>query len=150
MNPGGGRRLPDMANRMLFVNLPVKDLDRSIDFFTDLGFEFDPQFTDDSATCMVVNDQCSVMLLDEARFKDFTTKAVVDAGSQTETILCLSAESRADVDDLVDKAIVAGGSAANDPMDHGFMYSRSFNDPDGHLWEVLWMDPSALAGEGAA
>lgn len=132
------------GSRMMFVNLPVKDLDRSVDFFTKLGFSFDPRFTDETATQMIVSDDAFVMLLVEDRFKDFTKKELVDATRQTEVILALSAESREGVDELADKALDSGGSLANDPLEMGFMYGRSFNDPDGHLWEVVWMDPSAI------
>jgi hypothetical protein len=128
----------------MFVNLPVKDLDRSVDFFTKLGFSFDPRFTDETATQMIVGDDAFVMLLVEDRFKDFTKKQLVDATKQTEVIVALSAESREGVDELADKALEAGASPANDPLDMGFMYGRSFDDPDGHLWEVVWMDPSAV------
>jgi hypothetical protein len=128
----------------MFVNLPVKDLDRSVDFFTKLGFSFDPRFTDETATQMIVGDDAFVMLLVEDRFKDFTKKELVDATKQTEVIVALSAESREGVDELADKALEAGASPANDPLDMGFMYGRSFDDPDGHLWEVVWMDPSAV------
>ena len=130
--------------RMIFPNLAVKDLDRSVAFFTELGFEFNPQFTDDTATAMIVNEQAVVMLLTEARFKDFTRKELVDPTKQTEAIIALSADSREDVDAFADKALAAGGSPANDPMDLGFMYARSFDDPDGHRWEMVWMDPAAL------
>lgn len=131
-------------SRKIFVNLAVEDLDTSVEFFTKLGFTFDPRFTDESATCMIVSDEAFVMLLAESRFKDFTKKQLADPTTSTEAILAFSAESRAQVDELADKALEAGGSPANDPMDHGFMYGRSFDDPDGHLWEVMWMDPSAI------
>ena len=130
--------------RKIFVNVAVEDLDRSVAFFTKLGFEFDPRFTDESATCMIVSDEAYVMLLVQSRFLDFTKKQLVDPTTQTEAILAVSAESREQVDELADTALEAGGSPANDPMDYGFMYGRSFNDPDGHLWEVMWMNPSAL------
>jgi uncharacterized protein len=133
------------GSRMIFVNLPVKDLDRSVDFFTKLGFSFDPRFTDETATQMIVSDHAFVMLLVENRFKDFTTKELTDATTHTEVITALSAESRQGVDELADKALEAGGSPANEPLEMGdFMYARSFQDPDGHLWEVVWMDPAAL------
>lgn len=128
----------------MFVNLPVKDLQKSIHFFAQLGFEFNPQCTDDSATCMIVNDDCSVMLLAEKRFQDFTKKELVDPVTRTEVILALSADSREGVDGLVDMALAAGAQPSNEPMDEGFMYGRSFQDLDGHLWEVIWMDPTAL------
>ena len=131
-------------SRLIFVNLPVKDLSASVDFFKNLGFEFDPKFTDDSATCMIVSEQAYVMLLVESRFADFTTKPVADARNSTEAILAVSADSREAVDEFADAALAAGGSTANDPMDHGFMYGRSFHDLDGHLWEVLWMSPEAV------
>jgi predicted lactoylglutathione lyase len=130
--------------RKIFVNLAVKDLDRSVEFFTKLGFTFDPRFTDESATCMIVSDEAYVMLLVESRFKDFTKKELADPATQTEAILAVSAESREEVDEFADTALEAGAASANDPMDMGFMYARSFNDPDGHLWEVFWMDPSAI------
>jgi len=132
-----------MASRKIFVNLPVRDLDKSVEFFTTLGFEFNPQFTDDSATCMIVSEEAFVMLLVESRFKDFTKKEVCDSTTHTEAILALSAESREEVDEIVNKALDAGGQPANDPMDQGFMYAWSFQDIDSHLWEVLYMDPSA-------
>jgi predicted lactoylglutathione lyase len=132
------------TSRKIFVNLAVADLDKSVDFFTQLGFAFDPQFTDDQATCMIISDEAFVMLLVEDRFKDFITKELCDATTHTEAILAVSAESRTQVDELVNKALAAGGTPANDPMDEGFMYGRSFHDIDGHLWEVIWMDPSAL------
>ncbi|MBA3402489.1 MAG: VOC family protein [Actinobacteria bacterium] len=136
--------------RMIFVNLPVKDLEKSVDFFTKLGFSFDPRFTDETATQMIVNDGAFVMLLVEDRFKDFTKKQLTDATKQTEVIVALSAESREAVDELADNALEAGGSRANDPLEMGFMYGRSFQDPDGHLWEVIWMDPTALEAESTA
>ena len=131
-------------SRMIFVNLPVGDLQRSVDFWKGLGFDFNPQFTDDRAACMVVSDLACVMLLSEGFFSSFTRKAIVDAGEHTEAIMALSSESREEVDRLTDKALASGGSASNDPQDEGYMYSRSFQDPDGHLWEVLYMDPAAL------
>jgi uncharacterized protein len=133
-----------MASRMIFPNLAVEDLDRSVEFFTQLGFTFDPRFTDETATAMVVNDGAVVMLLVKEKFSDFTSKQLVDPRTHTEAILALSAESREDVDDFADKALAYGGSPANDPMEMDFMYGRSFQDPDGHLWEIFWMDPSTL------
>ena len=138
--------------RMIFPNIAVKDLDRSVAFFTELGFEFDPRFTDDTATAMIVNEQAVVMLLVESKFEEFTTRELVDPTRQTEAIIALSADSREDVDAFADRALATGGSPANDPMDMGFMYGRSFQDPDGHQWEIFWMDPAALeqpVGSGA-
>lgn len=131
-------------SRLIFVNLAVKDLSASMAFFRALGFDFDAKFTDDSAACMVISDQAYAMLIAEPRFKDFTQKAIADARTSTEAILAVSAESRKAVDELADAALGAGASPAGDPMDHGFMYSRSFNDLDGHLWEVMWMSPEAV------
>ncbi|MDX6628202.1 MAG: uncharacterized protein QOH00_448 [Gaiellales bacterium] len=132
------------TSRTLFVNLGVRDLEASIEFFTKLGFAFDPRFTDEQATCMILSEEAFVMLLVADRFKEFTTKVLCDAGTHTEAILAVSAESREQVDALVDTALDSGGRPANEPMDHGFMYGRSFEDVDGHLWEVIWMDPNAL------
>ncbi len=138
------------TQRLMFLNLAVEDLQRSIAFFRDLGFEFDQRFTDETATCMVVSDHAFVMLLVRDRFRDFTKRELADPRTHTEAITALSAESREGVDELVEKALAAGGSAANDPMDMGFMYGRSFYDPDGHLWEVVWMDVDAMEREHAA
>jgi predicted lactoylglutathione lyase len=128
----------------IFVNLPVKDLQRSIDFFKGLGYAFNPQFTDETAACMVISDDIYTMLLTEAKFREFTPKEIADASRTTEVLTCLSAESRARVDELVGKALELGGSEAREPMDYGFMYGRSFNDLDGHIWEIMYMDPSAV------
>ena len=131
-------------SRMMFVNLPVKDLRKSVDFFTQLGFEFNPRFTDENATCMVVSEQAFVMLLVEDFFKTFTDKEIADPVTTTEAIFALSAETRQEVDELVDKAVAAGGRPAGAVQDEDFMYGRSFQDLDGHLWELIWMDPSAI------
>jgi uncharacterized protein len=133
------------GSRKIFLNLPVRDLERSIEFFTKLGFSFNPQFTDDNATCMIVSEEAFVMLLVEARFKDFTKKQICDTRTQTEGIFAISAVSRDEVDSLVKAALAAGGTHASDPVDHGFMYGWSFHDLDGHHWEVIYMDPSAIA-----
>lgn len=127
----------------IFVNLPVKDLGKSTDFFTELGFSFNPQFSDENAGCMVVSDDIYVMLLVEPFFQSFTKKEVVDSTKSTEAITCLGVDSRERVDEMADKALAAGGQPSNDPMDEGFMYGRSFQDLDGHLWEVMYMDPAA-------
>lgn len=128
----------------IFVNLPVKDLHRAMAFFTALGFKFNPQFTDQNATCMIVNDDAFVMLLVESFFKGFTPKPVSDAHKSTEVLMCLSADSRAEVDAMVAKAVAAGGRTPNPPQDHGFMYQHGFEDLDGHLWEVAYMDMAAM------
>jgi uncharacterized protein len=131
--------------RKLYVNIAVKDLQASVAFFTKLGFTFDPQFTDEHATCMIVNDDTAFMVMDRGRFADFTTKPIVDSHQQIEAIYAISADSREEVDDLVTTAISAGGSPARDKEDHGFMYTWSFHDPDGHVWEVAYMDMAAFA-----
>ena len=135
--------------RQLFVNLAVDDLDRSVAFFTALGFSFDPRFTDETATSMIVGENAYVMLLTKSKFAEFAKKPIVDASSQTEVLLAVSAASREGVDELAEAALASGGADANDPIDYGFMYSRSFEDPDGHVWEVVWMDEAA-AQRGAA
>ncbi len=132
-----------MANRKLFVNLPVRDLERSKAFFSKLGFEFNQHFTDDKAACMVVNGEACVMLLSEPFFKTFTTRELCNTSTHTEALLSLSCQSRAEVDELVQLAVENGGKQAGQPQDHGFMYDWSFYDPDGHGWGVLWMDPGA-------
>lgn len=129
----------------IFVNLPVKDLRRSMDFFTHLGFNFNPQFTDDKAVCLVINDgSIYAMLITEPFFKTFTKKEISDATKNTEVLIALDADSRAQVDEYVTKAVEAGGSVYMDAQDHGWMYGHSFADPDGHQWEVLYMDESQL------
>ena len=133
------------TSRKVFINLAVEDLQRSVEFFTALGFEFDPQFTDEQATCMILSDEAFVMLLVKSRFKGFIKKDIADSTTQTEVILALSAHSRTEVDELVEKALAAGGSPANDKVEMGFMYGWSFQDPDGHLWEVANLDdPDAV------
>lgn len=133
-----------MQPRKLFVNLPVRDLKRSIEFFTRLGFSFDPQFTDEHATCMVVSDEAFVMLLEESRFRDFTRAQICDTRTHTEGLFAFTCESRAEVDRLVETALTAGAKQAMPTQDHGFMVTRSFYDLDGHHWEIFWMDPQAL------
>jgi len=130
--------------RKMFVNLAVRDLKRAKAFFSALGFDFNPKFTDDKAACMVISDEGYVMLLAEPFFKTFTTRAVCDTSRQTEALLALSCESRNEVDELVKKAIAAGGRDTMPVQDQGFMYGRSFYDLDGHHWEVLWMEPKAV------
>lgn len=130
----------------IFVNLAVKDLKRSIAYFEKLGFANNKQFTDETAACMVVSDDIFVMLLTHAKFQGFTNKEIADATKVTEVMTCLSADSRAEVDRLCDAALAAGGSKHMPPMDLGFMYLRTFNDLDGHVWEVVWMDPAKIEG----
>ncbi len=134
---------------MIFVNLPVRDLPRAKTFFEALGFTFNPQFTDDTAACLVI-EQGSIhaMLLTHEKFATFAPKAsaICDATRSTEVLIGLSRPSRAAVDELVRKAVAAGGTIFRDPEDHGFMYGHAFQDLDGHVWELIWMDPSAVQG----
>lgn len=132
--------------RKMFLNLAVRDLDRSVDFFSTLGFAFNPNFTDETATCMLVGEDAYVMLLTEPKFADFTTKPTADTSAATEAIVALSADSREEVDRFADMALANGGSPAKEPMELGFMYGRSFADPDGHHWEIFWMDSAAVEG----
>lgn len=141
--------------KMIFVNLPVSDLQRSMRFYEGVGAENDPRFTDGSAAMMRVSDAIHVMLLTHERFRSFTTRPIADTHATTSVLLCLSEESRAEVDATVGRAQAAGGVADPNPtQDHGFMYGRSFEDPDGHIWEVAWMDVEAAmaahAGDAAA
>jgi predicted lactoylglutathione lyase len=130
--------------RQIYVNLPVKDLQKSKQFFESLGFGFNLQFTNEQGACMVISEGSNyAMLLTEPFFQGFTKKPISNAKETTEVLLCLSCESREEVDELVRKAIAAGGSAPNPVQDHGFMYGHGFEDLDGHLWEVMWMDPNA-------
>ena len=132
-------------SKQIYVNLPVKDLKRSIEFFTNLGFKFNPQFTDENATCMIIGENIFVMLLVEKFFKTFTKKEITDSSKSTEVILCLSADSREEVDEMVSKAIEAGGSAPKDEKQESeWMYGHGFQDIDGHLWEIMYMDESAM------
>ena len=130
--------------RKIFVNLPIKDMKRSQAFFSALGFGFNPQFTNEQGACMVITEDIYAMLLVEPFFQTFTKKAIADASKSTEVLVCLSCDSRAEVDELVKKALGAGGKAPNAPQDHGFMYGHGFEDPDGHIWELTWMDPGAV------
>ena len=131
----------------IFVNLPVKDLNKTVEFFTKLGFTFNPQFTDENATCMIVGKDIFVMLLVEKFFKTFTKKEISDTTKNTEAIVALSAQSREEVDQMMEKVLGAGGREARDPQDHGWMYGRSFEDINGHLWEIFYMDESVMKKE---
>ncbi|AFY92992.1 VOC family protein [Chamaesiphon minutus] len=128
----------------IFVNLPVKDLNKSVDFFTKLGYKFNPQFTDENATCMLVGENIFVMLLVEKYFKTFTPKEICDTSKSAEVLVALSFESRAAVDEMVRKAIAAGGSTYKEPIDMGFMYQHGFQDLDGHIWEIFFMEESEV------
>jgi uncharacterized protein len=134
------------TSRKLFLNLAVSDLKRSMEFFSKLGFEFNPKFTDDKAASMIVSEEAFVMLLTRPFFQTFTDRQICDTRTSSEGLFALSCASRDEVDDIVKKAVAAGGSHARPPQDHGFMYAWSFYDPDGHHWEVVWMDPKAIEG----
>ncbi|MEU3905233.1 VOC family protein [Streptomyces goshikiensis] len=133
-----------MSATMIFVNLPVKDLDASKAFWGKLGYSFNAQFTDENCASMVISDTIVAMLLTEARFKDFTHKAITDTSTSTEVLLCLSSESRTAVDELVDAAVGAGATEPRPAQDYGTMYGRAFEDLDGHTWEIMWMDPAMI------
>ena len=132
-----------MASK-IFLNLAVKDLKKSIDFFTTLGFSFNPQFTDEHATCMIIGENIFVMLVTEQRFIDFTKKEICNAHKNTEVLIAIDADSREKVDKMVKIAVGAGGSIYMEPQDHGWMYGHSFADLDGHQWEIMYMDENAI------
>jgi predicted lactoylglutathione lyase len=135
--------------RMIFVNLPVTDLARSIAFYEAAGATQNPKFSDDKSMCMVFSDTIYVMLLTHEKFAEFTRRPIADAHATVQTLLCLSADSRDHVDSIVETAAAAGGNSDPNPkQDYGFMYNRSLEDPDGHIWEIMWMDPAA-AEQGA-
>ncbi|UXS02576.1 VOC family protein [Agrobacterium tumefaciens] len=129
--------------RMIFVNLPVKDIERSRAFFTALGFSFNPEYSDDRTLCMIVEQNIFVMLLQEERFRDFINGDICDAASSTEVLTCLSAGSREEIDRTITAALASGGSRWKPVQDHGFMYAGSFQDPDGHVWELVHMTEQA-------
>ncbi len=130
-------------NKLVFINLPVKDLPRSRTFFESMGYHFNPQFSNDQGACLVISDTIHAMLLTEPFFQTFTKKVIADAKKSTEVLICLSCESKAEVDQLVARAVAGGGSTPNPVQDHGFMYSHGFEDLDGHVWELVYMDPNA-------
>lgn len=133
--------------KQIFVNLPVQDLKKSVEFFTKVGFEFDANFTDESATCMIIGENIYAMFLVEERFQSFISKKISNAADTTEVIVALSVDSREQVDAIVQAALDAGAKPSNEPQDHGFMYGWSFQDLDDHLWEVSYMDLSAFPSE---
>ena len=133
-----------MADRKIFVNLPVKDLKKSMSFYEGIGFKNNPQFTDATGACMVVSEEIYVMILTHEKFKGFTPKQIVDATKSSEVLNSLSYNSRDEVNDIVAKAVAAGGTEYAEAKDYGFMYQHGFQDPDGHIWEVFWMDPKAI------
>lgn len=131
-------------SRQIFVNLPIKNMEKSQAFFRSLGFSFNPQFTNDQGACLVISENHNyVMLLVEPFFSTFTKKSIADSSKTTEVLVCMSCDSRSEVDALVKKAVAAGGKTPNAAQDHGFMYGHGFEDLDGHLWELMWMDPNA-------
>ncbi|PTV72819.1 VOC family protein [Agrobacterium pusense] len=125
--------------RMIFVNLPVKNIETSRAFFTALGFTFNPEYSDDRTLCMIVEENIFVMLLQEERFRDFINGDIADAKRSTEVLTCLSAGSREEIDRMIEAALASGGSRWKPVQDHGFMYAGSFQDPDGHVWELVHM-----------
>jgi len=131
----------------IFVNLPVKHLSKSTEFFKKLGFNFNAQFTDETAACMIVSEDIFVMLLTKDKFKTFTPQEICDATKSTEVLLCLSSDSRDKVNEMVRKAVAAGGTTYKEPQDHGFMYGHGFQDLDGHIWELIYMEPSAIKAQ---
>lgn len=134
-------------HKQIYVNLPVKDLARSRAFFSSLGFDFNPQFSNDQGACMVIGENIFAMLLAEPFFQGFTSKPIANARETTEVLTCLSCESREEVDALVAKALAAGGRAPNPKQDHGFMYGHGFEDLDGHVWELSYMDMGAIPAQ---
>jgi uncharacterized protein len=131
-------------SRQIFVNLPIKNMEKSQAFFKSLGFAFNPQFTNDQGACLVISeDHNYVMLLVESFFSTFIKKSIADTSKTSEVLVCISCDSRAEVDELVKKAVAAGGKTLTAAQDHGFMYSHGFEDLDGHIWEPVWMDPNA-------
>lgn len=129
----------------VFINFPVKDLDRTKAFFAQLGYSFNPQFTNENAACMIISDTIYCMLLTEPFFQGFTPKSIANAHTTKEVLICLTSDSREQVDEMVKKAVAAGGKAApEEPIDHGFMYYHGFEDLDGHNWEIAYMDPAHI------
>lgn len=127
--------------KQIFINLPVKDLNRSMEFYSKLGYTFNPQFTDEKAACMLVGENIFCMLVVESYFSTFTEKEIIDAHKQVETLIALSAEDRAEVDDHINKVAEAGGKVLDKTQDYGWMYYRAYLDLDGHHWEIVYMDP---------
>jgi predicted lactoylglutathione lyase len=128
----------------IFVNLPVADLKRSIAFYEGLGYTKNPNFSDDTAACMVISEEIYVMILTHAKFSEFISLPIGDAKKQTSVLIALDAESKDDVNAMIERALQHGGTESRSPQDYGFMYSRAFADPDGHIWEMFWMEPSAI------
>jgi len=136
--------------KLIFVNLPVADLAAARAFYEAIGAVNDPRFTDETAACMVFSETIHVMLLTHDKFSQFTPKRIADAHATSEVLICISADSREAVDDITERALAAGGREPREPQDFGFMYGRSFEDPDGHIWEPMWMDMAAFEAATAA
>lgn len=128
----------------IFINLPVSNLARSREFFSALGYHFNPQFSDATGACMIISEDIYAMLLTHEKISMFTTKSIADARTSTEVLIALSCESKDAVNSLMEKALAAGATETRPPQDYGFMFGRSFDDPDGHIWELFWMDPSHI------
>ncbi|MFC9000526.1 VOC family protein [Streptomyces rochei] len=135
-----------MYQQMIFVNLVTNDLDASKKFFAGLGYEINAQFSDETTASIPLSDTIVVMVHTPEKYRQFTKKDIVDSTKSSEVLIALSAESREKVDEMVDKAVAAGGSVSGETQDHGFMYGRAFDDVDGHTFEVVWMDPAAVQG----
>lgn len=135
-----------MYQQMIFVNLAVDDLDASKKFFTELGYSINARFSDENTASVVISDTIVAMLHTRQRYAEFTKKEIADSARTSEVLLALSSESREKVDELVERAVAAGGSVSGETQDQGFMYGRAFDDPDGHTWEIAWMDPSVVEG----
>ena len=133
-------------SKQIFINLPVADLAKAKDFYTAIGHSINPKFSDDNAACVVISDAIYVMLLVNPFFQGFTAKAICDTATHIETLLALSAESRAEVEAIMERAHAAGGKEPTPARDHGFMFQRTFQDLDGHTWEIFYMDESAFPG----
>ncbi len=133
-------------SKMIFVNLPVQDLSASMTFFDAIGYKNNPQYTDETAACMVISETIYLMLLTHPKFMQFSPNPIVDANKGTEVLTCLSMESKEELNAHLEKVISAGGKEFRGPTDYGFMFSRCYQDLDGHVWEVIWMDPSAQGG----
>jgi predicted lactoylglutathione lyase len=131
--------------KQIFVNLPIENLKRSVDFFTELGFTFNPQFTDEQGTCMIVSEHIYIMLLEKDKFQSFTTKQIADKNT-VEALFSFSCDSKEEVVRIAEKAFSLGGKRINDPEDHGFMVSWAFEDLDGHSWDLFWMNPEHVQG----
>lgn len=139
-----------LTSKQIYVNLPVKDVKQTMEFFTGLGFEFNMQFTDEQAACLVIGENMYAMLLVVDYFKTFTKKEIADTSRFAQLTLALAAESREQVDEIVNRAVSLGATLYTDPIDHGFMYQWGFQDPNGHIWEIGYMDMSAFEGQGQA